>query len=427
MNEAVNQGGVNVAVDDRGLATVEFFHPLSNSLPGKVLAKLANTITELGENDAVKLILVKSAGERAFCAGASFDELIAIEDLDTGKVFFSGFANVINAMRKCPKLIIGRVQGKAVGGGVGLASSVDYCYATKHAAVKLSELAVGIGPFVVGPAVERKLGLAGMSDLAINATEWRSAEWAFQRGLYNDIFEDAAAMDEAIEALAGRLLTKSVLQRCAGSKRIFWEGTEHWDELLAERAAVSGELILSKEAKDAIGAFKSKALRTLFLAVLLMPLALLGQSDTAVAGYHRQAIYSVSGAFTEVDNWNAGGENSSNVSFLLRENWTNKGINFTTVLLEGNYGLSRQTGTLTKNADRLEFTTTLTGSPKTTEWNLSSQFNVRTQLAPGYAKGDTSMRTHFLAPIYGQFSFGVGNTPSTIGSYRRSPESRLQF
>ena len=150
-----------------------------------------------------------------------------------------------------------RVQGKAVGGGVGLASSVDYCYATKHAAVKLSELAVGIGPFVVGPAVERKLGLAGMSDLAINATEWRSAEWALHRGLYNDIFEDAAAMDEAIEALAGRLLTKSV-PAMRGLKKVFWEGTEHWDELLAERAAISGELILSKEAKDAIGAFKSK-------------------------------------------------------------------------------------------------------------------------------------------------------------------------
>jgi methylglutaconyl-CoA hydratase len=144
-----------------------------------------------------------------------------------------------------------------VGGGVGLASSVDYCYATKHAAVKLSELAVGIGPFVVGPAVERKLGLAGMSDLAINATEWRSAAWAFQRGLYNDIFEGAAAMDEAIEALAGRLLTKSV-PAMRGLKKVFWEGTEHWDELLAERAAISGELILSKEAKDAIGAFKSK-------------------------------------------------------------------------------------------------------------------------------------------------------------------------
>jgi methylglutaconyl-CoA hydratase len=164
---------------------------------------------------------------------------------------------VINAMRKCPKLIIGRVQGKAVGGGVGLASSVDYCYATKHAAVKLSELAVGIGPFVVGPACERKLGLAGMSDLAINATEWRSAEWAFQRGLYNDIFEDAEAMDAAIEALAGRLLTKSV-PAMRGLKKVFWEGTEHWDDLLAERAAISGELILSKEAKDAIGAFKSK-------------------------------------------------------------------------------------------------------------------------------------------------------------------------
>jgi methylglutaconyl-CoA hydratase len=237
MNEAVNQGGVNVDIDDRGLATVEFFHPLSNSLPGKVLAKLANTITDLGENTAVKLILLK--------------------DLETGKVFFSGFANVINAMRKCPKLIIGRVQGKAVGGGVGLASSVDYCYATKHAAVKLSELAVGIGPFVVGPACERKLGLAGMSDLAINATEWRSAEWAFQRGLYNDIFEDTAAMDTAIEALVGRLLTKSV-PAMRGLKKVFWEGTEHWDDLLAERAAISGELILSKEAKDAIHAFKKK-------------------------------------------------------------------------------------------------------------------------------------------------------------------------
>src|SRR5210317_2154390 len=182
MNEAVNQGGVNATIDDRGLATVEFFHPLSNSLPGKVLAKLANTITELGENDAVKLILVKSAGERAFCAGASFDELISINDLATGKVFFSGFASVINACRKCPKLIIGRVQGKAVGGGVGVASAVDYCLATKFASVKLSELNIGIGPFVVGPAVERKVGVSAMSQMTINADHFYSAEWANEKG-----------------------------------------------------------------------------------------------------------------------------------------------------------------------------------------------------------------------------------------------------
>jgi len=257
MNEAVNVGGVDVTIDDRGLATVEFSHPLSNSLPGKVLAQLSNTITALGENDQVKILVLKSSGERAFCAGASFDELISIEDLDTGKVFFSGFANVINAMRKCPKLILGRVQGKAVGGGVGLASSVDYCFATKHAAVKLSELAVGIGPFVVGPAVARKLGLAGMSDLAINATEWRTAQWAATHGLYNDIFESVQEMDEALEALASKLLSSST-EAMKGLKRVFWEGTEHWDELLAERAAVSGELILSQEAKKAINKFKSK-------------------------------------------------------------------------------------------------------------------------------------------------------------------------
>lgn len=257
MNEAVNLGGVDVTIDDRGLATVEFSHPLSNSLPGKVLAQLSNTITALGENDQVKILVLKSSGERAFCAGASFDELISIEDLDTGKVFFSGFANVINAMRKCPKLILGRVQGKAVGGGVGLASSVDYCFATKHAAVKLSELAVGIGPFVVGPAVARKLGLAGMSDLAINATEWRTAQWAATHGLYNDIFESVQEMDEAMEALVSKLLSSST-EAMKGLKQVFWEGTEHWDELLAERAAISGELILSQEAKKAINKFKSK-------------------------------------------------------------------------------------------------------------------------------------------------------------------------
>ena len=243
MNEAINLGGVDVTIDGRGLAIVEFSHPLSNSLPGKVLAQLSNTITALGENDQVKILVLKSSGERAFCAGASFDELISIEDLDTGKVFFSGFANVINAMRKCPKLILGRVQGKAVGGGVGLASSVDYCFATKHAAVKLSELAVGIGPFVVGPAVARKLGLAGMSDLAINATEWRTAEWAATHGLYNDIFESVQEMDEAMEALVSKLLSSST-EAMKGLKQVFWEGTEHWDELLAERAAISGELIL---------------------------------------------------------------------------------------------------------------------------------------------------------------------------------------
>jgi methylglutaconyl-CoA hydratase len=256
MSEAINQGDVRVQVEG-GLATIEFFHPLSNSLPGRVLAELANRITEAGNNPEVLVILLKSAGERAFCAGASFDELISIQDLETGKKFFSGFANVINAMRKCPKFIIGRIQGKAVGGGVGLASSVDYCFATKHAAVKLSELAVGIGPFVVGPAVERKLGLSGMSELAINATEWRSAEWANDRGLYNHIFDTAAEMDAAIDELVAKLKSSNP-EAMRLLKQVFWKGTEKWDELLADRAAMSGKLVLSDFTRNAIAKFKKK-------------------------------------------------------------------------------------------------------------------------------------------------------------------------
>jgi methylglutaconyl-CoA hydratase len=252
-----SNGYVNFHIDESGIATVEFGHPMSNSLPGKILNTLAETITSLGNNNNVKVILLRSGGEKAFCAGASFDELISIKDLETGKQFFSGFAHVINACRKAPKLIIGRVHGKAVGGGVGVAAAVDYCLATKYADVKLSELAVGIGPFVVGPAVERKIGLSAMSELAINATEWRSAEWAKKKGLFTDVYDNAEEMDAEIQRLAHKL-AKSNPEAMSKLKSIFWQGTDHWDELLIERAAISGNLVLSEFTVNAIHSFKAK-------------------------------------------------------------------------------------------------------------------------------------------------------------------------
>jgi methylglutaconyl-CoA hydratase len=239
------------------VGTITFGHPLSNSLPGKILRKLADTITNLGVQENVKVIVLRSEGDKAFCAGASFDELIAIEDFDSGKTFFSGFAHVINACRSCPKFIIGRVQGRAVGGGVGIASAVDYCLATKRADIKLSELAVGIGPFVVGPAVERKIGLSAMSELAINATEWRSADWAKKKGLYTDVFETEVELDKEINRLALQL-SNSNPEAMYMLKRVFWQGTEHWSELLLERAEMSGKLVLSAFTRNAINAFKKK-------------------------------------------------------------------------------------------------------------------------------------------------------------------------
>lgn len=254
--EAKDLGSVEYTINNQ-IATIEFGHPLSNSLPGKILAKLAESITELGNNDNVRVIVLKSLGEKAFCAGASFDELISIKDFETGKTFFSGFAKVINACRKCPKFIIGRVQGKAVGGGVGVASAVDYCLATTNAEVKLSELAVGIGPFVVGPAVERKIGLSAMSELAINATEWRSAEWAKNKGLYAEVYNTIEELDGEVDKLANRL-AKSNPEAMSMLKEVFWEGTNHWDELLSDRAAMSGKLVLSDFTVNAINSFKNK-------------------------------------------------------------------------------------------------------------------------------------------------------------------------
>ncbi len=238
--------------------TIEFYHPSHNSLPGNLLAKLADTVTAAGKNDKVKVIILKSAGDRTFCAGASFDELIAINNTRVGKKFFMGFANVINAMRKCPKFIIGRVQGKTVGGGVGLASATDYCIATKYASVKLSELAVGIGPFVVGPAVERKMGTSAFTHLAINATEWQTAEWAKEKGLFNEVFKSIEQVDEYVDHLCEKLVTSNP-EAMSMLKKVFWKGTEDWDKLLKERAAMSGKLVLSDFSKKAIGKFTNKA------------------------------------------------------------------------------------------------------------------------------------------------------------------------
>jgi len=241
-----------------GINTIEFFHPQSNSLPGKILEDLAREIHFAGTHDDTKVIILKSAGDKTFCSGASFDELVAITDEAEGLKFFSGFAHVINAMRKCPKFIIGRIQGKCVGGGVGLAAAVDYAIASNTANVKLSELAVGIGPFVVGPAVERKIGTAAFSALAMDASNWRSSEWAKRKGLFAEIHETVDNLDEAVYNLANTLAHANPFAM-AEMKKIFWKGTEHWDELLKERAAISGRLVLSEFTKNAIEKFKEKS------------------------------------------------------------------------------------------------------------------------------------------------------------------------
>jgi methylglutaconyl-CoA hydratase len=243
---------------EHGINTIEFFHPQSNSLPGKILEELAHEIHFAGTHDDTRVIILKSAGEKTFCSGASFDELVAIENEAAGLKFFSGFAHVINAMRKCPKFIIGRIQGKCVGGGVGIAAAVDYAIATDKAEVKLSELAVGIGPFVVGPAVERKVGTAAFSALSIDAASWRSSDWAKRKGLFAELHDSIENMDEAIDKLANTL-AHSNPAAMAEMKKIFWKGTEHWDELLKERAAISGRLVLSEFTRNAINKFKTRS------------------------------------------------------------------------------------------------------------------------------------------------------------------------
>jgi len=253
----MKEGNVSYKVTEK-VGIIEFYHPSHNALPTKVLDQLARTITQAGEDEEAAVLVLKSAGDRTFCAGASFDELVAIENETTGKAFFMGFAKVINACRECPKFIIGRLQGKAVGGGVGVAASVDYCIASKYSSVKLSELAIGIGPFVVGPAVERKIGTSAFSKLAINATEWQTAHWALEQGLYHEVFDNNDQVDQYVMHLADQLKSMNP-EAMTALKRACWSGTDHWDTLLEERAEMSGRLVLSDFTRDAIASFKSKS------------------------------------------------------------------------------------------------------------------------------------------------------------------------
>lgn len=254
MTADIQKGIINTTIINK-VATIEFHHPSGNSFPSVLLQLLTEEFNNLSSNSDVSVIVLKSKGEKVFCAGASFDELLAVSDLAGGASFFSGFANVINAMRKCSKLIIGRVQGKAVGGGVGLAAACDYTFATTDASIKLSEFTIGIGPFVIAPAVERKVGTDGLAELTLAADEWQTAEWAKQKGLYAKTFSTLQELDTQLEIFTNKLSSYNP-EALSEMKKVLWEGTENWGTLLYERAAISGKLVLSDFTKQALQQFK---------------------------------------------------------------------------------------------------------------------------------------------------------------------------
>jgi len=246
-------GNIIVEIQDK-IASVTFSHPASNSFPSELLQKLMRELNQISKNTEVNVVILQSEGN-TFCAGASFDELLAINDFENGKKFFSGFADVINAMRKCSKIIIGKVHGKAVGGGVGLIAASDFAFAYQDAAIKLSEIAIGIGPFVIEPAVSRKIGKIAMIEMTLQPNTWQTADWAKDKGLYADIFDSQDEVTEATTKLAKKLASYNP-DALGEMKKVFWQGTENWDDLLYERAAISGKLVLSDFTKEALGQFK---------------------------------------------------------------------------------------------------------------------------------------------------------------------------
>ena len=253
--DITQQGYVHSELMPEGALRITFFHPNHNSLPSRLLAELVAAFDAAGRNPDVKIVVLRSAEHKTFCAGASFDELLGIQDFETGKTFFSGFGNVINAMRRCPKIIVGRIHGKSVGGGVGLSAATDFCMASHYATFRLSELAVGFGPFVIGPAVERKVGVGAFSQWALTPDEWQTAERGKAKNLYQEVFDTVEQLDAYLAHFCKNLCSYSP-EALAELKKVFWQGTEHWDTLLNERAAISGRLALTEDSKAEMAAFQ---------------------------------------------------------------------------------------------------------------------------------------------------------------------------
>ena len=250
-----NPNGSIITTIENKIATLEFGHPASNSFPADLLHRLTKELNSLSDNPHVLVIIIRSSGTGVFCAGASFDELLAVANLEEATTFFSGFANVLNAMRDCSKIIVGRIHGKAVGGGVGIAAACDYTFASNESAIKLSELAIGIGPFVIEPALSRKIGKGAMTEMTLAAHEWKTAAWANQKGLYAKVFETTTELDTEITAFANKLASYNP-EALFEMKKVLWEGTENWETLLYERARISGKLVLSDFSKNALKQFK---------------------------------------------------------------------------------------------------------------------------------------------------------------------------
>jgi methylglutaconyl-CoA hydratase len=251
-----SSGNLTISIHNK-VATITFFHPSSNALPRNLLDNLAQNIYDLGNNNQVQVIVLTSQGSKTFCAGASFDELLAIKTAEQGTHFFTGFAHLINAMRTCPKIIIGRIQGKAVGGGVGIIAACDYAFATHESSIKLSEIAIGIGPFVIEPVVSLKIGKVAMASLSLNPTQWKTADWSQHNGLFALMAATQDELDELVYQKANELANYNH-QALSELKKIFWENTQHWNELLPQRAQISGKLVLSDFTKNALQQFKNK-------------------------------------------------------------------------------------------------------------------------------------------------------------------------
>jgi methylglutaconyl-CoA hydratase len=249
---------IGIAVDGRGVATLTLKRPEKhNAMNSAMIAELTEAAGRLGRDPAVRVVVLTGAG-RSFSAGGDLAWMRAQMEADgaTRAREARGLAEMLGALDRMPKPLVGRVQGQAFGGGVGLISVCDVAVGVEGAKLGLTEVRLGLIPATIGPYVVARMGAARARRVFFSGRIFDAGE-AVELGLLSRVVPEEA-LDAAVEAEVAPYLSAAPGAVAAG-KRLVAELGGRVDEA---QVAMTIEALVGRwedaESAEGIAAFFEK-------------------------------------------------------------------------------------------------------------------------------------------------------------------------
>ncbi len=189
------------------VATVTLNRPDShNAFNPEMIGAITAAFRSLGDNPVVRVIVLTGRG-RSFCAGADVGYMRETADYTFEENVADGQAifDLMQAVDSCPKAVVGRINGAAIGGGAGLTACCDIAIAVERAKFAFSEVRLGIVPAIISPFVVAKIGAANSREMFLTGERFLAPK-ALEIGLVQQVAADEAALDSAVQERVEQLL-----------------------------------------------------------------------------------------------------------------------------------------------------------------------------------------------------------------------------